>query len=484
MTVMQAQAANDNRDLLTAQEDLSKAFARVLAIKLGPEPSFAEVEATGLGMANGLCRESQQNDLERRAARWTSEQLLIDGKLYRHHEEGSEMVHGLCGSFRVERPTYRQVGVHNGPIVVPLDLDAGLLTGATPALAFKLCEGYGQAPSREVHKALLSSHRLPPSRSTTERIAKALGGELGSEVARIEPVIRTREAVPEGAHGISVGLDRTSAPMEEPLDAAAKSTRVNRRTKPYVRRAPEPVEVNYRMAYVGTVSVVDVDGRALVTRRYGTSADNGPADIIERMMADVGDLHGKRPNLPVGLVQDGAAEMWNLMRGALGETLGTSETCWFEAIDRHHVLERVSNALLLVKEPPAVRAKLLSEWNRRLDSDDSAIDTIEKYIIGLRDHHSGKVREDLDEHVTYFANNKDRMRYATLRERGLPVGSGATEGACKSLVMVRAKGCGQRWHPEGLDAVLTLRGLDMSERLAPVFDLFAREKVASIRVAA
>jgi hypothetical protein len=36
------------------------------------------------------------------------------------------------------------------------------------------------------------------------------------------------------------------------------------------------------------------------------------------------------------------------------------------------------------------------------------------------------------------------MRYAELVARGLPVGSGATEGACKSLVQVRAKSCSQR----------------------------------------
>jgi len=481
---MQAQAANDNVQATTrnkADAALSL-FAEVLAERVGPNSSFAETEAAGLRLGNELCLRHQQGELERRAARWTSAELVINGKVYRYHESGSEVVHGLCGSFRIRRPSYREVGIHNGPIIIPLDVDAGLLSGATPALAFKLCEGYAQGPSRHVHKGLLSSHREPPSRSAMERIAKELGGEIGSAVSRIEPVVRAQERLPVGTHALAVGLDRTSAPMEEPLAGEALAKYHNPRTKPYVRSIPEPVEVNFRMAYVGTVSALDVDGRAIVTRRYGASAAEGPDAIVARMMADVANAQPKRSELPIMLVQDGAPEMWNLTRAALAATVG--DVPLFEAIDRHHVLERLSDVLALAKTPKRSRVAQLLEWNRHLDTDDHAVDEIERDIVELRDRRKGKARDALDDHATYFANNKDRMRYASLRDAGLPVGSGPTEGACKSLVMVRAKGCGQRWHPNGLDAVLVLRGLDMSERLAPVFDLFARDKVGSIRMVA
>ena len=484
MAIMHGRATNDNAATTDAERAAHAAFARVVAERVGTEASFAEVEAAGLAFGNELCRENQRLDLERRAARWTSAELMIDGIRYRRHAPGSAMVHGLCGSFRIERPTFREVGVRNGAIAVPLDLDAGLLCGATPALAFKLCEGYAQSPSRPQHKALKSSHRVPPSRSTTERIAKKLGGQLDEAVARLEPVVRAAEPLPTGVHGLALGLDRTSAPMEERLDAEGLAKHRSERTKPYVRRAPDPIEVNYRMAYVGTVSLVDSDGRALLTRRYGASAGTGPAAIVERMMADVVDALTKKPDLRVVLVQDGAPEMWNRMCAAMTKHIGPRDVRWSEAVDRHHVVERLSDVLLLVKKLPDFRTKLLAKWSKSLDEDDDAIDVIECYVTALRDGHRGKVRVALDEHVTYLHNNKHRMRYATLRSTGLPVGSGPTEGACKSLVMVRAKGCGQRWHVEGLDAVLTLRGLDMSERLPAVFDLFAREKIASIRIAA
>ena len=129
---------------------------------------------------------------------------------------------------------------------------------------------------------------------------------------------------------------------------------------------------------------------------------------------------------------------------------------------------------------PAYREKKRHEWNETLDRDDAAIDRIEEEIIVLHRGHRGPVRKKLHEHRTYIENNKDRMRYAELVARGLPVGSGATEGACKSLVQVRAKGCGQRWLPNGLDAVLVLRGLEMSDRLPPAFRELEREYQATV----
>ena len=49
----------------------------------------------------------------------------------------------------------------------------------------------------------------------------------------------------------------------------------------------------------------------------------------------------------------------------------------------------------------------------------------------------------------------------------MPIGSGATEGACESVVTVRFKGSGQRWFESGLAPCLSLRALHRSERLRP-----------------
>jgi hypothetical protein len=71
------------------------------------------------------------------------------------------------------------------------------------------------------------------------------------------------------------------------------------------------------MAYVGTVSIVDEHGEALVTRRYATPACDEPTKLVARMTADVRAAVKRNPNLTVGTVQDGAPEMWTLTRDGL-----------------------------------------------------------------------------------------------------------------------------------------------------------------------
>jgi len=57
----------------------------------------------------------------------------------------------------------------------------------------------------------------------------------------------------------------------------------------------------------------------------------------------------------------------------------------------------------------------------------------------------------------YFLSNAQRMRYPAFRAKGMPIGSGIAEAACKTVVSTRAKRSGMRWTPQGLDAVLALR---------------------------
>ena len=150
-----------------------------------------------------------------------------------------------------------------------------------------------------------ADHRQPPSRSTLERVGKAIGTHTHRVAPRIEAVVRQEEALPAGAHAIVVGLDRTTVPMEEPRPAGvAASPRRKSRTTPYHRTPPAPVDVHYRMADVGTVSIVDRTGEALVTRRYAIPSSGDPATLTTPMMADVTQARAHAARMPLGVVQD------------------------------------------------------------------------------------------------------------------------------------------------------------------------------------
>jgi hypothetical protein len=63
------------------------------------------------------------------------------------------------------------------------------------------------------------------------------------------------------------------------------------------------------------------------------------------------------------------------------------------------------------------------------------------------------------------------MGYAQARHRGLPIGSGTVEAACKSLVALRMKRPGARWKEPSGQHILDLRALLLSERWQPAMEL-------------
>jgi hypothetical protein len=464
-------------------EEAQLALRRAIAARVPPDASFGDQEVALLAAANDVCRLELQATLQA-IADAQPDRVHIDGTVFAHHEAGRAEYHSLCGPLQVERATYRKTGERNGPTVVPLELTAGVIEGATPALAHRVALGYAQGPGRHAEEQMHADHRRPPSRSTLERLAKAIGTAITQAAPRIEPRVREAEMLPEGARAISVGLDRTTVPMEElrPPDTPP-ATRRKRRTTPYVRTAPPPVDVKYRMAYVGTVSVVDAAGEALVTRRYAISGTEDETDLVGRMMADVRRARDQRPRLPVGVVQDAAPELWTLIREGLSGDARLRR--WHEAIDRYHLKERLAEILRITEPDETRRRQQLARWNDALDTDDTAIDRIARW---LAEQLTGCQEEDaqrtLETHWTFFVNNHDRMRYATVRRAHLPSSSGATEGACKSVVMIRAKGCGQRWHHDGVTAVLTLRATYLSDRLPTLWPHFAADYSADVQAAA
>ena len=115
---------------------------------------------------------------------------------------------------------------------------------------------------------------------------------------------------------------------------------------------------------------------------------------------------------------------------------------------------------------------------------DSAIDHIERELAERCVDLTEPEQTALMEHLIYIANNKDRMRYVTLSTSGLPIGSGVTESAAKTVVGRRAKSSGQRWSEPGLRGALTLRAIHQSDRLPRFWKYLSRRYTAVVAEAA
>jgi hypothetical protein len=474
-TVHQFPARCNQQDAVT--EDLARALRQAVDARIGSAATFEQREQVALALANEGTRRFLEDDLTAIAER-PGDQVEVDGRVYQRHEPGTVRYYTLCGAIDLERWTYREVGVRNGPTIVPLDLEAGLVEQGTPALAYRATLGYAKDHMRSCQEDMRADQRCPPSRSTLERMAKAIGTEARRVVPQIIRRVRRAERVPEGTVAIALGLDRTTVPMEEPLaEGETPNTRRKPRRKPYVRQQPDPVTVEYRMAYVGTISFHDAEGELLESRCYAAPAHESPADrLVAPLVADLRQALRQDSTLAVGIVQDGAPELWNLLAPAVVKEPQVNR--YYEAIDRYHLNERLGEVLRATEPDAGTRANRLSEWNDSLDRNDKAIYRIREEIrltsADARARQDEKVCEALEPHLTYLENNASRMRYARLRGVGLPVGSGITEAACKSAIQERTNGHSQRWRPEGLDAVLTVRALHLSDRLPRFWANLAR----------
>jgi len=78
----------------------------------------------------------------------------------------------------------------------------------------------------------------------------------------------------------------------------------------------------------------------------------------------------------------------------------------------------------------------------------------------------GAAAKARDEQATYFTNQASRMAYDRYRARGLDIGSGMVESACKLVIGAREKGPGMRWSGAGANAIAQLRVLLFNDQWA------------------
>ncbi len=434
-------------------------------VRGGKAVNYAAYEREVEQQAGALEREAHRGLLQ--ALDIDAERVVINGELHTRVGRYEAPYKTKAGPVMVMRSLYRKNGVRNGKTIDAVTLrigalEEGWLPGTAQAMAFLV----QQNPSREAQKAAEQVGRLPYSRSSFERVAHAVGAMYEVSHAQVEDTLIEEFEVPADAHAISVGLDRVSVPMEE--FAEALSGKIS-------------IECNYRMAFVGTVTLTDADGEALHTIRYGRMPEGDAKALCEGMLADVCALLRQRPELLVQLLADGAAEMWKLLEGAINEAALAKPVS--SLVDLCHLLEKLAPAMSVVFDESS--KQMLAMWKLRLlNNHGAAWEVLTELHASDKESVLVDGKRPVHDAITYLENNGDRMNYAEARERGLPIGSGATEATCKNLFEVRLKRCGSRWHEETGAHVVQLRALALSDRWDSGIALTLKKLRAPVRIAA
>jgi hypothetical protein len=127
----------------------------------------------------------------------------------------------------------------------------------------------------------------------------------------------------------------------------------------------------------------------------------------------------------------------------------------FLILDLYHAMHRVwevGRAVYGDKTPEC--EKWSREQCRRIEAGEVGL-----VLEGLRFllSTSGRGREKVEDLITYFENNRDRMDYPNYRARGLRVTSGTVESANYHVTGARLKLQGMRWSEEGAAQMARLR---------------------------
>ena len=130
-------------------------------------------------------------------------------------------------------------------------------------------------------------------------------------------------------------------------------------------------------------------------------------------------------------VADGALDNWTFLEPITS----------VQILDFYHVSEYVSDAAEAIYPGKKLKNKrrewlknTLHELKNTKGNSKKLLEELEKAVPGNKQTLSKKM---LEKARTYFKNHWHQMIYAEALEKNLPIGSGVTEAACKTLVKQR-----------------------------------------------
>ncbi|OWK41903.1 hypothetical protein FRUB_03981 [Fimbriiglobus ruber] len=357
----------------------------------------------------------------------------------------------VFGPIRVRRFGYRpsQAGE---PMLFPAAVRLGLVSGASPARACRACELLAEAGATQ--------HRV--------RARRRADYGVGWGVKKLRQVSR--------AIADDRATFRHDAQVEQLLAWVAAADASTGRHKPVLCAGRDGITLRlrvtkgslYEVASTGTISVYDRRGRRLGTAYLAYTPEPGQPTMTGALTDAIRDVltqwEGGLPRLcyvtDAGDNETGYYEA--VLRGMIHPRTG-QVVAWVRVIDYYHASGRVwlLAGVLFADAGRAARwAHTMLRWlltpggvNRVLHSAAAV-----RAIRTLTRTQTKEYRTAYD----YLRSRMSHMDYARYRRVGVPLGSGVTEAACKTVFTQRLKLSGMRWGKDGAQAILNLRVILLS----------------------
>jgi len=383
-----------------------------------------------------------------------------EGALYRFKYASDKTFGTLWGRQTITRRVYQNAS--DTKTCVPLDAAWGM-AGETLTVEVREAVAFACAhvTPEEAYALLKKSALFQPHPTQMKEVVTRLGQMVEKREEELNRRIQEAEAMPEGVRVLAASMDGANVLMREP---GAKRGRPAER--PIDRTQSE--DTAYRNAMAGTVSVYGAvpEGEKRPQRLQTRYVSHMPEDKAVTFKGKFErELAAAEAQLPPDAVKvlicDGARSLWKYAKN--NKRFDEYE----KLVDYWHTLEHLSLAAEALFGKSTQEA---TDWYDRyadklLEEDDGAA-----RVLRSMDYHARTLRltparrKDFNRQRVYFVNNGARMHYAEFRRRGLPIGSGPVEAACKSLIKTRMCRSGMRWSKDGGQAVLDLRTYVKSNR--------------------
>jgi len=311
----------------------------------------------------------------------------------------------------------------------PLDEVLGMDRGATSLrVRDKIARVSAMAPFGRGASELRVLCNVSVSPKTFERVAELVGKRIEAEVSSFEKHILSGLAeIPDIApERLYVTIDGATVPMVG----------------------------SWKESKVGAVyeTFVDKDGN-VQARDVEHVVTMGNSEAIGDRVYALSFRRGVEKAGEVVVLADGGRWIWKQARDNFPRAV--------QILDFYHASEHlgaIARAWYGSDNPKA------SKWleKRKADFLEGRFERVMRSISAW--HPTDAEHEELKrENIGYFTRNGKRMHYDQYLARGLHIGSGIAESACKCLVQARLKQAGMRWSQEGAASMLQLRRLWLDE---------------------
>jgi hypothetical protein len=384
----------------------------------------------------------------------TAQEIEVDGKMYCQGVQLPETYLTAAGRVSVMRHLYYPVA-EKGKSICPLELRSGIIAGYfTPLAARQGAFVMAHLTPGESEDLFGEIGNMQPSRSSLDRLTKALSPHWEDQRETWEAQLRQTATVPATATVMALSVDGVMAPIR----GADKQEKAEQPGK----HASGPR--GYKEVGCGTVTLYDQEAERLQTVRYARMPESKKVSLQQQLETETASILALKPELLRVHLADGAKDNWRLMNDIEAHLPAPSQAP-LEIVDYYHACDHLKRGCDAAWGESTQKSQdyfeRLKTWLKESDNGAERVIRTLRFQSSLA---SGPKRKRLETELTYFRNQQSRMNYADYSRRRLPIASGVMEAACKTLVTQRLKRSGMTWTNDGGQAILTLRSLIQSNR--------------------